>query len=242
MDGLYSTSYAIDSWRLSPTSFPIQEFLIFLLPILQARQTVLTAPLKRALLVLQRGIHFFKTPQVARDYEAVIPDAKQNGTRGLSAKSKVRQERHGRLWGLPKETCAICYLRLRPTIDHQLGLPALEPPMTEDSAATDAASVDPHAVSELMHDTSKLNELDSSETEIHIPTRTDCEAGCTYCYYCIAQELSALAKQVQQSTMGKDEKGQVKAPGWECLRCGSEVFACHRVVEDSVDLPPDTTD
>lgn len=114
--------------------------------------------------------------------------------------------------------------------------------MTEDSAATDAASVDPHAVSELMHDTSKLNELDSSETEIHIPTRTDCEAGCTYCYYCIAQELSALAKQVQQSTMGKDEKGQVKAPGWECLRCGSEVFACHRVVEDSVDLPPDTTD
>ncbi|GHJ89617.1 hypothetical protein NliqN6_6019 [Naganishia liquefaciens] len=239
-------SYEYMNRQLVWTGFT--EFLIFLLPILQARQTVLTAPLKRAVRVLQRGIQFFKTPQVARDYEAVIHDSKQNGSgRGHPAKSKARQEKHGRLWRLPKETCAICHLRLRPTIDHQLGLPALEAPIPEEEGQVSAAaatSADPHAVSLLMHDTSKLNELDGSETEIHIPTRTDCEAGCTYCYYCIAQELSALAKQAQQSaTTGKDQKGQVKAaPGWDCLRCGSKVFSCHRVVEDSADMPPNTTD
>jgi peroxin-2 len=237
MDRIYGTSLAklsaYASTYLCPT---LQEFLIFLLPILQARQTFLTAPLKRALLVLQRGIRFFKTPQVAQDYAAMLPDSKQNGSDTM--RRKIRQEKHGRLWRLPRETCAICYLRLRPTIDHQLGLPALEPPISTDSASV----VEPHAVAELMHDTTKLNELDSSETEIHLPTRTKCEAGCTYCYYCIAQEISALAKQAPPSKAGKDQQQHARAPGWECLRCGSEVFACQRVVNDDIDTLLDTTD
>lgn len=140
-----------------------------------------------------------------------------------------RQERRGRLWKLPKETCAICYLRLRPTIDHQLGLPALQAPSGD--------AVDPQAVRELMHDTTH-NELDSSETEVHLPTRTDCTDGCVYCYYCIAQELSALAKEA-----GSEEEGRRDKPReWKCLRCGEEVFACHRVVEDRIEPTLDTTD
>lgn len=106
------------------------------------------------------------------------------------------------------------------------------------TAGDGVVQVDPHAVSELMHDTTKLNELDSSETEIHIPTRTDCAAGCTYCYYCIAQELSALAKDGQLRG-GDEQRPRDKPKGWECLRCASEVFACHRIVEDRIEPTPD---
>jgi peroxin-2 len=98
--------------------------------------------------------------------------------------------------------------------------------------------VDPHAVGELMHDTTH-NELDPSETEVHLPTRTDCADGCVYCYYCIAQELSALAKERQGAEGDERER---KPKGWECLRCGGEVFACDRVVEDRIEPPPNTTD
>ncbi|KAJ9099905.1 hypothetical protein QFC21_003910 [Naganishia friedmannii] len=214
------------------------EFLVFLLPILQARHGIVSEPLKRAIQVLKKGVRFFRAEHVAQDYEAV----KRNGHAG-SKKPKIQKK--GRLWHLPATTCPLCYLRLRPTVDHQLGLPTIPPPPLSvggGDVALSAEAVDTHALAELMHNTTThVNEVDTSETEIHIPTRTDCEAGCTYCYYCIAHELSALAKEAQQTeqvegTGGKESanksrgKEAVSPKGWECLRCSSEVFGCHRVV------------
>lgn len=100
--------------------------------------------------------------------------------------------------------------------------------------------MDPLAAGELMHDATHT-ELDPSETEEHLPTRTDCVDGCVYCYYCIAHELSALAKERQRTEEGEGG-AEGKPKGWECLRCGGEVFACHRVVEDGIEPPGDTTD
>ncbi|KAJ9126452.1 hypothetical protein QFC24_002195 [Naganishia onofrii] len=218
------------------------EFLVFLLPILQARHRIVSEPLKRAIQVLKKGIHFFRTEHVAQDYEAI----KRNG-HASSKKPKI--EKKGRLWHLSATTCPLCYLRLRPTVDHQLGLPTISPPPLSAGSGDvplAAETVDTHALADLMHDTTThVNEVDPSETEIHIPTRTDCEAGCTYCYYCIAHELSALAKEAQQkrqveaaggkeSTSGSQGKEAVLPKGWECLRCSSEVFGCYRVVVDDI--------
>lgn len=192
--------------------------------------------------MLKKGIHFFRTEHVAQDYEAI----KRNGHAG-SKKPKI--EKKGRLWHLSATTCPLCYLRLRPTVDHQLGLPTISPPPLSAGSGDvplAAETVDTHALADLMHDTTThVNEVDPSETEIHIPTRTDCEAGCTYCYYCIAHELSALAKEAQQkrqveaaggkeSTSGSQGKEAVLPKGWECLRCSSEVFGCYRVVVDDI--------
>lgn len=193
--------------------------------------------------MLKKGVRFFRTEHIAQDYEAV----KRNGHTS-SKKPKIKKK--GRLWHLPATTCPLCYLRLRPTVDHQLGLPTIPPPPLSAGGGDvplSASAVDTHALADLMHDTTThVNDVDTSETEIHIPTRTDCDAGCTYCYYCIAHELSALAKDAQQKqqvegvggrgSMERSEgKGAVLLKGWECLRCSSEVFACHRVVVDDTD-------
>jgi len=81
-------------------------------------------------------------------------------------------------------------------------------------------------------------QADNEETRIHLPAKTDCEDECRYCFYCISEVLTRRAKEVELESKRRgggveDEDdtapGRGKMKGWECLRCGEEVWGCIRI-------------
>jgi hypothetical protein len=156
-------------------------------------------------------------------------------------RKRERERPKGPYWTLSRNTCAICHHRLRDTLDAQLGLPAIQPAgegsLTGIGRLT-GETIDPE--DQERHDDGDDNE----ETRIHIPAQTDCEEECRYCFYCISEALTMRAKQAQTA---QEERGRRKGrqdkqivekdgsgvsavvKGWDCLRCGGEVWSCMRL-------------
>ena len=152
-----------------------------------------------------------------------------NGTLGRNSGRRRRERPRGPYWTLHRNSCAICHHRLRDTIDAQLGLPAIQP--TGDVAAIGKLTGEDV-------DAEQQTEEENEETRIHVPAQTDCEEECRYCYFCISEALTLQAKTVadgekrRQGSETQRKEGQVPdrtIKGWDCLRCGGEVWSCIRV-------------
>lgn len=96
--------------------------------------------------------------------------------------------------GIPQQTCPVCYLR-RTSAPVALSGTDIELPPLEDA--------DPEA---------------DPEDRIFLAAKTDCWGGCSYCYYCVADELAQFAQE--------HPDGDAK---WQCLRCGGSVTKAKRV-------------
>lgn len=141
--------------------------------------------------------------------------------------------------GLPRRTCAICHHRLRDTLGGRLGLPMIGTISGGDVEGSEelVKLTTGDEVGVIVHEEDDDDdELDNEETRIHLPAKTDCEDECRYCFYCISEVLTRRAKEVEMESQRRgvgvgvgEGEGEGKVKGWECLRCGEEVWGCIRV-------------
>lgn len=151
-----------------------------------------------------------------------------NGKGKGKLKRLTKRKKRGLLWKLPKETCAICYRRIHPGIDKQLGLPMIELDTSllgENEDGEDLLAARPQ-----MPSSTEEEQQNEDETRIHIPTKAGCEEGCFYCSYCLSKVLVEQARLVEkQEELGRYQGEDDRVGGWKCLRCGDEVWSCERV-------------
>ncbi|GMK54333.1 hypothetical protein CspeluHIS016_0109190 [Cutaneotrichosporon spelunceum] len=163
------------------------EFLMFALPRIPSLPHALNPN------TLLGPVRTFLNQPTTIDYDALsaaqgsISAAKAAGVAAPSAAHA------GICAGIPLQTCPVCYLR-RTSAPVALSGTDIELPALEDA--------DPEA---------------DPEDRIFIPAQTDCWGGCSYCYYCIADELAQFA----QDHPEKDAR-------WQCLRCGGNVSKAKR--------------
>ncbi len=160
-------------------------------------------------------ISLIRSRPEAQDFDKLSSSSKEERPSNGGVKRQHPHDtsrRKGPLWHLPKDICPICYTRLRHDVDPKLGLPL---PIPSEPIETEVPS-----------------QTEPDEARIHLPTRAGCNEGCVYCYYCIGDALAVKAKGVEEVERYHQLKERVeKMGGWECLRCGEEVWTCRRVVE-----------
>ncbi|TFY59264.1 hypothetical protein EVJ58_g5891 [Rhodofomes roseus] len=184
------------------TSFPLQEFLLFLLPLVNTRA------LRRRLANLLSSL-----PSPA----AILPSPIRS-LAGLSASAGKAEDhsRQGKYWALPLDQCAICAENASTNLsdpasalESRASIPTYS---TAASSSADAGSASSPA------------EVSGSEDAppahpIHNPYVTSC--GHVFCYYCISERMMRAA----------DEHTGVGPGGrqWECLRCAEGVAGAERL-------------
>lgn len=179
-----------------------QEFLLFLLPLINLRK--LRLRLSRLL------------GQVAQAPKA-LTNLWWSGKQQKSQTSKTASSSElepsdgtssGPLMHLPGHVCAICYSRsAMPT---HLGIADAADPTDPTKAALKQASSFP-AASSSSSDAAAAAAAGGGENDVHVPYQVDC-CQASYCYYCITSELV----QWEESKAGLDGP-------WSCLRCGQGV-------------------
>lgn len=189
---------------------------MFALPGIQALQ--LHRPLLSAQATAAKMIDTLRSRPEAKDYANAVeyPEGKEKQQLGATAQQQKRKA--GPLHHLTPDICAICHTRISPAVDSALGLP-----LPNASADADPLHLQAHSATE------------ASESRIHMPTRAGCEAGCVYCYFCIAGAITAEAKRVEEA----EQYGRDAGDGWPCLRCGQGIWSCSRIV---VSTPQDEAD
>jgi hypothetical protein len=238
----------MDCFLQCPPSLLTQELLIFLLPLIRGHSASISALATTLRTNLHNSLRFLLSKQEETIYEPIragpssASQARSSSPGGSRAKQEEKRgrRRRGTYADLPGRTCAICHHRLRDTLDGRLGLPAIGL-VVDPGSAVDADPGDSSALARLTGDeVDRDNEVDNEETRIHLPAKTDCEDECRYCFYCISEVLTRRAKEVEVEAKrrgrgGDDDEDQVGVPnrdkvkGWECLRCGEEVWGCIRI-------------
>lgn len=104
---------------------------------------------------------------------------------------------------LPRKYCAICYQRLRPGVDHELGLPTLEDPTLAPTQPLEGAL-------------------------LHVPARGNCADQCTYCYHCLAGVIAQQAIAAREDLQIRSDDNDSPICGWPCLRCGHDIWQVSR--------------
>lgn len=196
-----------------------QEFLLFALPAIQTLQ--LHRPAISLVSRIRQLISVLRSRPESQDFDKISLSSKNERTSNGGAETNHSDDtsrRKGQLWHLPKDICPICYTRLRHDVDPKLGLPLPIP-----SEADVEVEIE------------QSKQTGPDEAKIHLPTRAGCKASCVYCYYCIGDALAVKAKEVEEAERYHERKeAGGKMGGWECLRCGEEVWTCRRVVEADV--------
>lgn len=175
----------------------VQEFLLFLLPLINLRK--LKVRLYRFVSKLA------KMPQYVRDtFSRQAADS--SSPKRDDDSNQDPEEPLGALHYLPSNICAICYSRV--AMPTNLGIADAADPTDPTKLLIQQASSMPTALGsggETVVGTA------AEEHEAHIPYLTNC-CGAEYCYYCIVGELV----QWEESSAGLDGP-------WQCLRCGKGV-------------------
>lgn len=140
---------------------------------------------------------------------------------------------------LSPRTCPICYAAngppssqaasnasAPPAVPRLPGLPTIPAgPPSSDALAT--GNVDPSPSSSEEEPAAAAVIADPNEA--HVPVRADCWGRCTYCYFCLGEALvRAQEREAEAVRTGEKSVEESEAKGWECLRCGGEVWGCER--------------
>ncbi len=184
---------------------PIQEFLVFLLPLLRPRRILRRIMRMQlhlsALALLQRIV----PRQVSTRLEQMLTPRSTSKT-GADEKAASEYAR------LPRSICALCFQRQQvregPSSDLlRVGLPSSDP-LDPSSGALAPSSEVPAATAIPAADE------DSTVTIPHAAV----PCGCIYCYHCLASML--LSEEGAEDIVDEG--------GWRCLRCATPVTGLSR--------------
>lgn len=198
----FTVSHSFLSWSASRSHAPahLQEFLLFILPLLPHRTlrrftssiiSYLSHPLDTVSRIL---------PAPAKSALGISPS--------VTVQDTASSSKRGPFYSLSENECAIC------AENTALNLNLANP--TASMAQASAQAVYSLNIPASSLQSSSANTEDSDEPPphpIHTPYRTSC--GHVYCYVCLAEKMLRAA----------DEGG----PPWECLRCTELVRGAQRV-------------
>lgn len=180
---------------------------------LRSRRPAIKRTARRIIARVARLLRTLDGKRYPRDYDDLRMSETSAGASSSIAKRSRPAPPNGPYHSLPEKYCAICYRRLRPGFDHDLGLPEIEDP----AAASDPAP---------------SNDLE--EAFVHVPAIGDCSGRCTYCYHCLAGEIARRAIEAREDLKIRENMQQDmeddRIPGWKCLRCGDEVWKVSRSI------------
>lgn len=224
--------------------YGLTEFLLTLLPLIRSRRSSIRRLGQRVMGRFTRILRTMDQSRFPREYaldpskdtpSSSFPGASfSSGSQPMSSnKNSGQPKKRGPYHNLPSKFCGICYQRLRPGFDHDLGLPSLEDPATDAGTSEADVPASEHTAPGVGPDGGIAAELE--EAVIHIPGRGDCAQACQYCYHCLAQEVAKRATTVKEDLAvdegleekERDEEDRIR--GWSCLRCATEVWEVTRV-------------
>lgn len=164
------------------------------------------------------------------NYESLSVPSSSSETRSTSpqtnepSSSSSKRPHGGKYHALPLTACPICYQRAIQT-DKLAPIPQM--PFIPALPHTEHLDIRP-VVEEHQEE---VEEEENEETAIYIPVQADCWGECTYCYYCLGDALTKAQQTARQ--LDKERRGM----GWECWRCGGEVFGCRMATARPVKNP-----
>jgi peroxin-2 len=186
-----------------------QEFLLFLLPLLNARS------FRRRLSRLTSHINVpTSIPSIAKSILGASSTTNEHGEGGV-------QRKRGKYWSLPRDQCAICAenasfpLNLSEPVNAFTSLTTATVPGMDSSTSASERLASP--------------ELDPSSKPPTHPLNTSYITSCghIYCYHCLVERMMRIA----------DDR--VDEGGWVCLRCGEGVKDAERWVGDVIEEQED---
>ncbi|CED83204.1 Predicted E3 ubiquitin ligase [Phaffia rhodozyma] len=161
--------------------------------------------------------------------------APPNSDSSLFQSSSSHRPHEGIYSKIDRRACPLCYSRSDKTGGNGPCAPGPIPSMPLipqlSPLAQSADSSNPSFGSTLEEEKPKEEEEEEEEDEsvaVHIPVRADCWAGCIYCYACLGGALLESSRSELSMAMvsgeGSSELKVRQEKGWDCLRCGGEVF------------------